>query len=194
MAAASTRPTARLIAKIARQSPTARTTAPKTGPSTLPASWTAETMPEGYGAALRRVEVGDQGQGGRHQAAAAETLQEPAGDHRRHVVGQGGDEGAEGEDHQCGDQHRGPAPQVGDPTDQRQHGDVAEQEAGDDRGGALQLLGGDADGAHHLGERQDDDVGVGRSEGDSDGREGEQRPRATRATAIHGAVMSCSVP
>ena len=47
MAAASTSPTARLIAKIARQSETASTAAPKRGPSTDPISCTAETTPSG---------------------------------------------------------------------------------------------------------------------------------------------------
>ena len=47
IAAARTSPTARLIAKIARQSATARTAAPKSGPSTEPISCTAETTPSG---------------------------------------------------------------------------------------------------------------------------------------------------
>ena len=47
IATARTRPTARLIAKIARQSDTASTAAPKSGPSTEPISWTAETTPSG---------------------------------------------------------------------------------------------------------------------------------------------------
>ena len=45
--AARTSPTARLIKKIVRQSATASTSAPKSGPMTLPASWTADTMPSG---------------------------------------------------------------------------------------------------------------------------------------------------
>jgi hypothetical protein len=36
------------------------------------------------------------------------------------------------------------APQVGDAADQGEHGDVAEQEARDDGGGALQLVDGHA--------------------------------------------------
>ena len=46
-AAASTRPTARLIQKMSRQSPKASTTAPYNGPSTLPSSCTAPTTPSG---------------------------------------------------------------------------------------------------------------------------------------------------
>ena len=147
--------------------------------------------PEGYGAALDGVEIGDEGQRGRHQAAAAQALQEPAGHHRRHVVGERGDQRAEGEDHQRGDQHRHPAAQVGDPADQRQHRDVAEQEAGDDRRGALELLGGVAHRAEHVGQRQDDDVGVRGGERDRDGGQGQQPPRRDLA---HGSEMSFSVP
>ncbi len=47
IATARTRPTTRLIAKITRQSAKASTTAPKSGPRTLPISWTAETTPSG---------------------------------------------------------------------------------------------------------------------------------------------------
>ena len=47
IASASSRPTPRLIAKITRQSANTSTTAPKSGPSTLPISWTAETTPRG---------------------------------------------------------------------------------------------------------------------------------------------------
>ena len=44
---ASTSPTTRLIAKMTRQSETARITAPYSGPITLPSSWTADTTPRG---------------------------------------------------------------------------------------------------------------------------------------------------
>ena len=49
-----------------------------------------------------------------------------------------------------------------------------------------------ADRAHHVGQRQDDDVGVGSGERDGDRSEAEQRP----ATLIRSrfAVMSFSVP
>ena len=52
-----------------------------------------------------------------------------------------------------------------------------------------------ADAAHHLGQRQDDDVGVGRRERHRHGGQGEQQPRRAgyRRTA-HGAVISFWVP
>ena len=72
--------------------------------------------------------------------AAADALEEPPGHDARHVVGERGDEGAQGEQHQRHDQHRHAAAQVGDAPDQRQHGDVAEQEPADDRCRALELV------------------------------------------------------
>ena len=58
--------------------------------------------------------------------------------------------------------------EVGEPADQRQHRDVAEQEARDDRGRPLQRLDAQPDPGHHVGQRQHDDVGVGRGERDRD--------------------------
>ncbi len=70
--------------------------------------------------------------------------------------------------------------QVGDPADQRQHRDVPEQEAGDDRRGPLELVDRDADRGHHVRQRQHDDVGVGGGEGDGDGGQAEQHGAAAR--------------
>ena len=78
---------------------------------------------------------------------------------------------------QGADQHRHPAAQVGDPPDQRQHRDVAEQEPGDDRSGALQLVDAEPDARHHVRQREDDDVGVGGGERDRDRGQPEQEPR-----------------
>jgi hypothetical protein len=87
-------------------------------------------------------------------------------------------------------QDRHAAAQVGDPADQGQHRDVPEQEARHDRGGALELVDGDAGAGHHVRQREDDDVGVGRREGNGHRGQGEQEPRRV----AHGAVMSSSVP
>ena len=168
MAAARTSPTARLIPKIARQSATARHRAEQRaedGADLLDRGDDAER----HAAALGRVEVGDEGEGGRHQPAAADALEEAAGDHAGHVVGERGDQGAEGEDHQRHHQHRHPAAEVGDAADQRQHRDVAEQEAADDRGRALELVDRHPDAGHHVGEREHHDVGVGGGERHRDG-------------------------
>ena len=180
IAAASTSPTARLIAKMPRQSATASTTAPNSGPTHAAELLDGRDDPEGYAAALDGVEVGHQGERRRHQPATADALQEPARDHARHVVGQRGHQRPDGEQHQRRHQHRHPAAQVGDPADQRQHRDVAEQEAGHDRGGSLQLVDRDADRAHHLREREHHDVGVGRGEGDGDGGQPQQQPGPAR--------------
>ena len=190
-ASARTRPTTRFTTKMNRQSATDSTTAPKSGPSTLPISWTAETTPRGTPAALDGVEVGDQGQGRRHQAAAADALEEAPDHHRGHVVGQCGEQRAGGEDDEGGDEDRHPAAQVGDPADERQHRDVPEQEAGDDRCGLLELVDGHADRGHHLRQRQDDDVGVGGGEGDRDGRQRQQRARPSRLVTGPGCPWSC---
>ncbi len=89
---------------------------------------------------LRRVEVGHQRQGRRHQAAAAQALQEAAGDHAGQVVGAGGHQRAQGEDEQRPHQDGQASVQVRDAADQRQHRDVPEQEAGHDGRGSLQLV------------------------------------------------------
>ena len=67
--------------------------------------------------------------------------------------------------------------EVRHPADERQHRDVAEEEAGDDRGRPLEGVDAHADAAHHVGEGEDDDVGVGGGEGDGDRGRREQRPR-----------------
>ena len=101
--------------------------------------------------------------------------------------------------HERHHQHRHPAAQVGDPADQREHRDVAEQEAADDRCRALELVDRHADAGHHVGQGEHDDVGVGRRERHGDGCHGEEQPRAARDHCLarggaHGAVMSFSVP
>jgi hypothetical protein len=149
--------------------------------------------PERDAAARRRVEVGHQREGRGHEPAAADALQKPAGHHARQVVGRRGHQRPEGEDDQRADEHRRPAAQVGDPADEGEDRDVAEQEAGHDRGGPLQLVDGQPDAGHHVRQRQHHDVGVGGGEPDRHGRERQQGPlRPGRAG--HGAVMSWSVP
>ena len=58
---------------------------------------------------------------------------------------------------------------------------------------ALELVDRDAGAAHHVGQREHDDVGVGGREGDRDGRQAEQQPRGCHR-AGHGAVICFSVP
>ncbi len=132
---------------------------------------------ERHPAALHGVEVRDQRERCRDQATAAEPLQEAPHDHAGQVVGEGRDQRAEREDDQGRDQHRGSPAQVGDASDQRQHGDVAEQEARDDRRGPLELLRRDPGRGTHLGQGEDHDVGVRGGEGHRDGGEAEQQPR-----------------
>ena len=57
-----------------------------------------------------------------------------------------------------------------------QHRDVAEQEAGDDRRGPLELVDRDADRRHHVGQREHHDIGVDRGERDGGGAEAEEQP------------------
>jgi hypothetical protein len=104
-------------------------------------------------------------------------LDDPAGHEHRQLGGQGGDRRADDEDPEAGQQHPLSLDEVGDPADQREHGDVAEQEARDDRGGPLQRVDADADPGHHVGQGEHDDVGVGSGEGDGDGGRREQCPR-----------------
>ena len=58
-------------------------------------------------ALVRWPQVGDQGQRGRDQAAAADALDQPAGDHRLEVVGRGRDDRADREDQQATPAARG---------------------------------------------------------------------------------------
>ena len=147
---------------------------------------------ERHPASFDGVEVGDEREGRGHQPAAADALEEPAGHHRGHVVGEGGQQGARGEDDEGGDQDGHPAAQVGDAADQREHRDVPEQEARHDRRGLLELVDGHADRGHHLREREHHDVGVGGRERDRDRRQRQERPRP--GGGAHGAVMSWVVP
>ncbi len=96
-------------------------------------------------------------------------------------------------------EHRHPAAEVGDPADQREHRDVPEQEAGDDRRGPLQLVDAEPDPAHHVRQREDDHVGVGGREGHRDRGQAQQQAGAATGDALirlerHGAVMSWVVP
>ena len=119
----------------------------------------------------------DDREGRGHQASAADALHDPTRHEHGQVAGQGGDRRADDEDAEAGQQHPLAVDEVGDPTDERQHGHVAEQEAGDDRGRALEGVDADADPAHHVGEGEHDDVGVGGGEGDGDRGRREQGPR-----------------
>ncbi|GMA21128.1 hypothetical protein MM440_01495 [Arsenicicoccus piscis] len=84
----------------------------------------------------------------------------------------------EDEEQQAGAQDAAAIHQVGQPPDERQRGDVAEQESRDDRRGPLQLVDPETDAGHHVRQREDDDVGVGRREGYTEAGEREQQPRA----------------
>ena len=130
--------------------------------------------------ALDRVEIGHEREGGRDQAAAADALEEPPGHQTRQVVRRSRHQRADGEQHQGGDQHGHPAAEVGHAPDQRQHRDVPEQEARDDRRPPLELVERDAGGLHHVRQREYDDVGVGGCEGHGDGGQPEQEPGTVR--------------
>ncbi len=151
-------------------------------------------QPERQAAPLDRVERGDQRHRGRYQPAPSDSLEEPPQDHAGQVVGDGGHHRADREGDQRRRQHRDRSAQVGDPADEGQHGDVAEEEPGDDGGRALELIGADPDRAHHVGQRQHHDVGVDRGERDRDRAEDQQRPRSAvdhGGRRAHGAEISC---
>jgi hypothetical protein len=169
-----------LSQKIARQSETASTAAPASGPSTAPASCTAPTTPRG---SARRS-------GGHRSATRASVAAlQAAPEHRRpEPVGGRGEQRAERERQQAADQHRHTAAEVRQPPEQRQRGGVAEQEAADDRRGPLQLVEGHADPGQDVGQRQDDDVRVGRR--DQDGQGGEDDDRQARHGGPGGRGLS----
>ena len=132
---------------------------------------------EGHAASFGRVEVGDQREGHRHQSAAADALEEATDHQAREVVRRSGHQRAEGEHHERRDQDGGSSTEVGDPADQREHRDVPEQEAADDRCGSLELVDAEADRAHHVGQGEHDDVGVRGREGNGNRCQAEQQPR-----------------
>jgi hypothetical protein len=134
-------------------------------------------------AAIGRPRLGDHSQGRGHQAATADTLQGSTRDQGAQVGRCRCDQAAEGEDEQAAEQHRTASAQVSEPSDQRQGGDVAEQERGDDRGRALELVHADADAGHHVRQRQHDDIGV------RGGQEHRQRGHAqSRAPPTRGPI------
>ena len=137
---------------------------------------------EWHPAPLGGVEVGDQRERHGHEATAAHALEEATGHQAAEVVRRCGDQRAEGEDHECCDEDGGSAAEVGDPADQREHRDVPEQEAAHDRGGSLQLVDVEPDRAHHVGQGEHHDVGVGGRERHGYGGQAEQElRRPTRA-------------
>ncbi len=176
--------TTTLSQKMPRQLHSAITTAPHSGPDHAADLLDRSDHAQRHGAAVLRVEVGHQGERRGHQASGAHALHQPSDDHRGEVVGGGGQQRAEGEHREGADQHRDSAPEVGDPADEREHRDVPEQEARDDRGRPLEGVDRHADPGHHVGQREDDDVGVGGREGDR-----ERGERHQGARAAHGALI-----
>jgi hypothetical protein len=137
---------------------------------------------EGHAASFGGVEVGDERERHRHQATATHALQETTGDQAAEVVRRCGDQRAEREDHECCDKYGSATAEIGDPADQREHRDVTEEEAAHDRGGTLQLVDVEPDRAHHVGEGEHDDVGVGGRECHGDGCQAEQELRRPTRT------------
>ena len=90
------------------------------------------------------------------------------------------------EDEEAAEQDPAAVEQVGQPTDERQDGDVAEEEAGDDRRRPLEGVDADADTGHHVGQREDDDIGVGGRERHGGGRGREQRETAVPVVRAGG--------
>ena len=171
------RPSPALIQKMALQSAMTRTRAPSTGPSTDPSSCTAPTTPSGT---PRR----SGGQSWATIARVAGTSPPPPTPWTTRPLTSTGSSTAsavitepDDEDAETTEEHPLAVDEVGDPADERKHRDVAEEEARDDRCRPLEGIDAHADAAHHVGEGQDDDVGVRRGEGDGDRGRREERPR-----------------
>ena len=142
-------------------------------------------------APVRRPQVRDEREGRRHEATTADALEHASRDEHRHLDGERRDGGPDGEDEQTAEQDPAPVEQVGQAADEGQHRDVAEEEARDDRRRPLEGVDADADTGHHVGQREDDDVGVGGRERDGRGRSREQREavRAGGRRGAHGRVV-----
>lgn len=74
------------------------------------------------------------------------------------------DRRADDEHGEAAEEHALARGEVGEAADEREHGDVAEEEARDDRGRALERVDAEADAGHHVGEGEHDDIGVGGGE------------------------------
>ncbi len=144
-----------------------------------------------------RPHVGDQREGRRYEATAAHALDEATSNHAVEVVGGGRYDRADREDQHRAEEHGDAAAQIGNAADQGEDADVAEQEPRQDRRRLLQLVDVKTGRAHHVGQREDDDIRVGGGERDRDGRESQQSARggraATCAREAHGLVMVTGV-
>ena len=127
--------------------------------------------------ALDRPPVGDEGERRGHEPSAAQALQAAAEHRGRQGVRAGGEQRPDREGEQARDEHGDAAAQVREPADERQDRDVAEEEGADERGAALQLVDAQPDAGHHLGQHEDDDVGVRRREQDGDRGDDERTQR-----------------
>ena len=122
----------------------------------------------------------------RQQGAAGQPLQATPGDQQRQRRAERGERRTGGEAGQAGVHHR-PAPEpVGEPAQQRHAGDVAEQVAGDQRGGPFQVVHRDVQVGHDLDEQRDHDVRVQRGEQDGGATDPDrQAPTAHRWSRAH---------
>ncbi len=162
-------------------------------PEHAPQLLNAADHPEGEAATVGGPEVGHQGEGHRHQAAATEPLEGAAGHHRAEVVrGCGherpGREGAETEQEQ-----RPATVDVGEPPQQRHDDDIAEQEAAHDRGRGLELVDTDADVGHDRGQREHDHVRVDRGD-EHGGRRDAEGPAPPGVHPVGGGVTDTFSP
>jgi hypothetical protein len=84
---------------------------------------------------------------------------------------------------QAPEQELGGVNEVGEASDQRQGRDIADEKAGDDRRRAVKGFNPETDTGHHVGQREDDDIGVGR-------REQRRRSRRSRAGGRGAGVLT----
>ena len=145
---------------------------------TLPSSCRAPMTPRGRPRASGGQRAATIARATGHQPAAAQALQRPAGDDDGEGVGGGGHHRAAREHGQAACEHRVGAHQVGQAADQGQHRGVAEEEAADDRSGALESVESNADTVHDGGQRHDHDVGVGCREQDGEAYQRQPPPVA----------------
>ena len=133
-----------------------------------------------------RPQIRDERQRRRHEPAAAGALDDPAGDEDGQLDRDGRHRRADGEGDEAPQEDPAAIDEVGQAPDERQHRDVPQEEAGQDRGRPLQRVEPDPDAGHHVREGEDDDVRVGRGEGHGHGGDPEQHDLKAAIAAHHG--------
>ena len=104
---------------------------PASGPTTAESAQTLARQPWILAALVRRIEVADDGHGGRLNRARADALHEPEHDQRRHRPGESAEHRAEQEDRDADQHHRLAADEIGELAEHHGGRGLRQQEGGE---------------------------------------------------------------